>query len=620
MPYPNTQPDLSVFEDMSEEYASVSTLGTQVFTPLTSSEALASLVSEGNFKAAETLRKEMISHHIPITLNALYLRAALNAITERRSKGMAKERLDAFEAWLSLIPDRHESWLSFYAIRERMFRAMDHLNISLVHRFGLVLASKGYFTGDAALQAASTLARHARPAVTENYLRKLEDRCRDYHLRTGRSMPVDCLLPPFDLAIRTQALAGRSGAALQLASTAQKRGLRVSDFTLYIVAKHAPDQHHATDKIRTIYPTWSMQPTQFSDESINEVPHTDTSTTISSLATHLRSLRKAFKSSSPPSPYALIHFITSYQALGRTRAPVLLRSLAYHHSSKSAATWAFAEMLHFRARREYIQTLLVFAQHFHLVGVPRTTLLYLIRGPHGRRMREEGLGRLVSPAYPMQEKLWPSPHHTAVVWETLVRLVPKADRERLYKLLLQLVAQSKQEEPPYDKPPERTSLSLPPTTYDAAHFSPFISMWAARRNPEKASEVLKDMVSLGIEPGMVQWSIVARGYAQHGDPLIALRILDRLEEIERGTSKGQSAHETPQEETYYRPSDTLIGTYTNVLQGFVAAEDVEHAREVERRLVERFAYNAGDRRATDAAIKLLRELENKPAQRDNTTQ
>jgi len=52
-----------------------------------------------------------------------------------------------------------------------------------------------------------------------------------------------------------------------------------------------------------------------------------------------------------------------------------------------------------------------------------------------------------------------------------------------------------------------------------------------------------------------------------------------------------------------------LGVHTNVLRGFVLGGDVQHAREVERRLVERLGYQAGDRPATDASMVLLRELE-----------
>jgi hypothetical protein len=601
MPYPTAHPDTSVFEPMSQEYAVVSTPGPHPFTPLSSSETLATLVSKGNFQGADSLRKEMIAHHIPIPRDVLYLRAALHAITERRPRGSAKERLDAFEAWLSLAPDRHEAWQSFHDIRQRLFRSMDHLNLTLVHRFGLVLASKGYYSGDAARQVVSTLARYAQLSVVERYLCQVEDASRDYHSKKSTVPPSDLLAAEYSLSIRTVTLAGKDDAALRLISIAQSRGIHISNFTLNIVAKHAPDRQMVIDCIRTVYPSWTPQDTDARPVAVEcETIPAGHSADVAVLAARLRSLRIALRSSFPPSPHALHNFITSYQALGRTRALTLLRSLACRHSPKSASTWAFTQMLHHRSRREPIHLLFVFTQHFHLVGVPRKTLLSFIRGTRGQQARKEHVKRWMAGPCPMNEKLWPSAYHTALVWEALVTLSPKTEKERLYALLVSLVRRSKEQELGTDQ----ATLQLSPDTFDAAHFSPFVSSWA-RGSPVKAASVLRDMVQLGVGPSMIQWSMVARGYAQHDDPLVALRILDRLEDMERGRDDEAWGGEGGSRS----PSNVLLGVHTNVLRGFVIAGDVPHAREVERRLVERLGYQAGDRPATDASIALLRGLE-----------
>ena len=593
LPYPTAHPDASVFEPMSQEYASVNTPGADSFTPLSSCDALASLVSKGDFRAAESLRKEMISHHIPIPHDILYLRAALHAIKERRPRGSAKERLEAFETWLSLVPDRSEHWHSFYDIRQRLFWSMDHLNLNLVYRFGLVLASKGYYSGNAAMQVVSTLARYAPLPVAEKYLREIEDISQDYHMEKGTVPPLDLLVGAYSLSIRTVALAGKGEAALGLISTAHSRGIHVSDFTLNIAANHTPDRHKATDQIRALYPAWTVQAHPVSVEC-ESTPTADTE------PTHLRSLSTALHT---------LRLMSSNQALGCTRALPILRSLAYRHSPKSASTWALAEMLHHRSRREPIHLLSVFAHHFHLVGVPRKTLLWLTKGPQGKQVRKEHGRRWGVPPSPMRERLWPSASHTALAWDAIVWLSREPEKERLYALLLSLVRQSRRPEqgPELDASDarqasdvDRPRLQLPPDTYDAAHFSGFVSSWA-RGAPVRAARVLQDMVELGIEPSVIQWSMLARGYAQHGDPDVALNILDRL--FERANDNVQRA------EGRRNPSDALLGAHTNVLRGFVMAGDVEHAREVEARLVDRFGYRDGNRPATDAAIALLEGLE-----------
>ena len=595
MPYPTAHPDLAVFEPMSNEYSLFSTPGH--FTPLSSSDTLISLVLKGDVHAAASLRKEMMAHHIPIPRDALYLRAALDAITQRRPKGSAKARVDAFETWLLLAPDRHEEWQSFHDIRQRLFRTMDHLNLALVYRFGVVLAAKGYFSGDAARQVVATLARYARPSVVERYLCQVEDASREYHLKMGLDPPSDVLAGAYNLSIRTVALGGNGGAALGLVSAAHSRGIPISDFTLNMAAKHSPA---IIDRIRAMYPLWTLQDT-VTPVMVESIPAERTAD-ITVLAARLRSLRRALRSPSPPSPNVLHSFITSYQALGRTRALTLLRTLAYRHSPKSASTWAFTEMRHHRARREPLHLLFVFAHRFHLVGVPRKTLLSLIRGPRGQHARKDHVQRWVDGPSSIHAKLWPSAYHTALVWDALVGLSPKAEIERLYALLVALVRQSRRGDQDAGCDSDGPRVQLSPDMYDAAHFSPFVSTWA-RRRPARAASVLRDMVQLGVEPSLVQWSMVARGYAQHDDPDVALRILARLEEMEGRDGEGHGSK---------GPSDVLLGVHTNMLRGFVLAGDLQHAQEVERRLVERLGYRAGDRSATDAGIALLRALEERP--------
>ena len=39
---------------------------------------------------------------------------------------------------MSLVPGRHKKVHSFYAVWQYIFRSMDHLNLRVVYRFGLV--------------------------------------------------------------------------------------------------------------------------------------------------------------------------------------------------------------------------------------------------------------------------------------------------------------------------------------------------------------------------------------------------------------------------------------------------------------------------------------------------
>lgn len=647
MPYPRAQPDLSVFEDMTDEYSSMSTPATPVFTPLSSADTLAALVRKGDFRGAERLRREMISHRIPIARDSLYQKAALNVIRERRPHLKPRDRIQAFQAWMSLVPDRDEQVCTFYAIRQHIFRSMDHLNVDVVHCFGRVLAAKGYFTNAGVLQVVATLAQCTSPAVTESYLQTLDTRCRTLSAASGGSSAETLMEAPFNVAIKKHAVARRTDAALRLVKIACERRIPISHDTLQAVLKHTPNHQHALAEIRTLYPTFSIDLTAPS----HSTPQRDVSAVsgeLGDLPSRLRALRKAFRSSTPPPPYVLLRFITDCCERGRFHTVSLLRKFAFRQSSRSAASWVLSEMLYHRERREHLRVLAAFAKYFYLVGVPRKSVLSLLRGSAGKSIRPHaksfGFGisyRVHFPPYPLKQRLWPMRSHTALVWEALVAVSGTHERKRLYGLLLQLVEGAKRagentkpalgegspdvSEGHHSKP----ALELSPSSFDSAHFSPFIKVHASRGRPDCAAQVVADMVANGIQPSIVQWSMIARAYAQGGDATTALRVLDQLEAGERGSGidppdggiYGKAAEDLDgtrrkSEEVSHcnlqqqqPPSDGLFGIFTNVLRGFVLAKDVEHARRVRLRLTEGLGYQMGKRPATDAAIEMLTALE-----------
>jgi len=279
--------------------------------------------------------------------------------------------------------------------------------------------------------------------------------------------------------------------------------------------------------------------------------------------------------------------------------------------------WVMAEMLYHRSRNEPQLVLVVFAYHFHMIGVPRRTILKIMRLMSKCRaslsQRMSLPKHMLNSQYDISEKLWPTPYHTALVWEALVWTTPESDHDRLYKYLLAIAESSTSEKlvsPPNSKFAP-SLLQLPKRVVDAAHFSPFAKLHAKRGRPEQAAAVLSDMVRFGFSPGVVQWSIVARGFAEHGDPAVALLILKQLEgEPGSRNEPGDDARVTAEPAGQTQGSIFLdIGFYTNVLRGFIIARRLEHAQDMEKRIRERFDYVDGQSRATDAALRLLRNLE-----------
>ncbi|KAF9235711.1 hypothetical protein BU15DRAFT_64624 [Melanogaster broomeanus] len=568
MSLPDSHPHISALEDTSDE----STLSAQALTSLSASERLAALVSSGDFQAAEALRQEMASRNIPIVNDQVYLGATLNAIIDHQSRRATEERLNYFEVWLSLLPDIHAQCQSFEGIERRIFHSRDDLNLVLAYRFGLVLVSKGYHSSTAATHVVSNL---ARPSVLQGCLRELEGRSRGYHSRRGDPFVADSLANLYDHAVRTSAAVGEAKAALQLIFRAQSRGIQIPEVTLLHVVTNAPNQQHAIDRIRRVYPSWSMPVRASSDTKASN---------ITILAAELHSLGNALKSPSPPSAPDIHGFMTSYQAISlcqsntnprrRTRALSLLHSISHRHSHPN---WAFAEMLYHHQREEPLHVLRVFVQNFHLVGIPRTRVLSLTKELLGKQSRQD-VSKILVPPCPMWDKLRPSPCHTALVWDSLLSLSSETEQDSLYDiLLLRVVGLRRQEEAEAQQSPDRNTVQPLPNL----------------RSPWKASAVLKDMLDLGIQPILVQWGIVARGYTQHGDAVLALHILDRVHEIECKKNDGKS-----------HPSDMLLTMYPDVMVEFVTAGELEHAQEVEQ-----YRYRPGDRKATDTVIGVLRERE-----------
>ncbi|KAF9232074.1 hypothetical protein BU15DRAFT_81645 [Melanogaster broomeanus] len=337
------------------------------------------------------------------------------------------------------------------------------------------------------------------------------------------------------------------------------------------------------------------------------------------LAAKVRALRTALRSPLMPRPSDICDVIRSYQLFNsslsatnprrRTRTLILLRSLFHRHwhSRKSTISWAFAEILFHHRRNQHMQVLLVFVQYFRLVGTQNTLVTSLIRG-HVQQASQKDVDLLVVPPRSAEEKFQVNEIITAIVWESALFLSTETEADELYSILLmhakhwrEQTAEAREQHIPTDQDINAARL-----------FTPFLSVFA-KRSPSKLLEVVSDMEGLGMKPDMAQWDIIAGAYA-HFDPVLALRILDRVEEIELKDLKKSGAdayggQESHRQVATRRLSDNLLRAHTSVMQKFIHVDDTVHAREVEKRLVERFGYQAGDRHVTDVAIRILRRRE-----------
>ncbi|KAF9230034.1 hypothetical protein BU15DRAFT_69540 [Melanogaster broomeanus] len=247
-----------------------------------------------------------------------------------------------------------------------------------------------------------------------------------------------------------------------------------------------------------------------------------------------------------------------------TCAVALLRSLAYCHSTQSAATWAPTEMLYHGQREEHMHVLLVFVQQLPPHRHPTQGGGVAPRRPRGQQAKQEDVKRMVLPPCHMSQILLPTARETATVWECSV-VIHGDGRRRVsggkQALDGRETAQACGMALPISRPFSRCSRSM----------------------------VLKDMV--GLET--VQWGIVAGAYA-HIDPIHALGVVDQAEKMEHknnsGADDGQKNH---QQDATRHLSETLLTTHTSVMKKLIVASQLEHARQVEKRLVERLAYRTG---------------------------
>ncbi|EGN92852.1 hypothetical protein SERLA73DRAFT_156710 [Serpula lacrymans var. lacrymans S7.3] len=630
MPYPPNPPDTSIFEDVSEEYVSAKSHVVPIATPraaLTSSDALALLVANNDWKAADSLLEEMIELDVPIKPDFVYEKAAIHALTSN-FHNVKQQRASVFAKWFMLVPSAQKTRRSFYRIRFLIFGRAASINIPLIMRFGLICASKGYVTSQLSSQVISTVMRFAVPEISETYLCQFEERAVFYEGGEQKPLAPSFLKYIYSLAIRTQVLAGRFNAALRLLELAHQRKHQISDFTFNLFFEHAKDKADIAkaQELRTLL---SDTP----GAVFSKVDRSATTASSSKLASQLRYLRKAIISSNPPTAYTLLSFIKEYRKTGKVKAIMMLRSKAYRHSYKPMSLWVMAEMLYHRERNERLLTIFVYFTHFSLAGLPARTIrnwmfqLYRLRSSSEKKWKVPA--HLTSPQYPISAKIWPSTFHTALVWEALCWLSPEVSQDKLYSSLLRIAESSEKQIPYITKKDHYTPsyLMLPKRSVDPAHFSPFIKLHAKRARPERATAIVADMIRLGLEPTAYQWTMVARGYAEFGDPDKAILVLDKLTEracitTEQALSALQCDDETISDEPHYLAeledeegvSNAIIVTYTNVLRGFILSNRLAHAIEVEKRIMEQCQYHPGERPATDDVLRLLRELKGSQGQ------
>lgn len=613
-PYPSTPLDSSVFEEFSDEYTIPAGEHAPI-VPRNSNLTLANLVAKGRYDVAERVRNELLEMNLEIHLDGIYEQAAIAALQESGSEN----RVTAFADWFSLIPNAQDTKpRSFHHIRQLLFNSRG-TDLALIMRFGLICAAKGY-ARKVGLQVVAFVVRFADPSVAARFLSEFEKAVTQYTRKFYPNKTRDALKSIRGIAIRTHCLAGRVDEAAKMLHSYRARKLSVSHFTeTFLLQKLEQNMDQLNIRLLGLHDQRSTFPQGHSARDTRTAPRLTITEASSNapLATKLRHLKNALLSPLyPPDSHSIVDFIEDYQSTGRRQGLLMLRNKALQHSHKSASLWLMAEMLYHRRQREYSLIVRTFATHFHLVGVPQDEIYCRLDRSRDLRRRKlkprEAPSNLISSQHSKTEKIWPSPFHTALVWQAMVLLSQGVEPlEHLYSQLLHHAGTSKTNNSTTQSHDSsllsHTHLlsTVPPPiqAIDGAHFTPFIRAFDHRCGPSRAALVLSDMLKLGILPGVYHYTVLAGALARAGDVAKTLTILDLMESSNRDYEP-----ETPIPASPHLPAPNIV-TYTNLLRGFVEGRCLDGALAVEARIKKNLDYAPGTNPQTDRALALLRSFQ-----------
>ena len=677
IPYPSASPDPSIFESRSDEYDGLRL--PRAMRAQKSIEELASpqdakqhdrairvlerLSGTGKFQEAEQVRQELAEMNVRIRPSRAYCFAALNVL---RQRPWPPNRAEMFANWLSLLPSitNHKKLVYFSQFMPALLFHSQHLDLKTIAQFGLIMSSKGYIRKVGATVVAS-LTRYADPDFSSRILDEMLAVSNDYSRSKLRAIHIltirkakDTTKRLWSVAVRTHCTAGRPQVALQMAKRAHEQNFRLTKFTYeFLLGKLENDglddlaaelradpfcRSHDVAKNRRVLDLSNMT-------SIPPISRQHTIIVNQSIA--LAKLKRGSRLGGSACAADITPYFDIYKTdLRGDQSVNMLRSRAYRISLDAVSAVFLAEQLHHHRRGQFRHVLWVFEKFFHAVGVPledvKRQLWKREHYPRHLQFRRWGIPpRIKKSTFNLPSRLWPTPHHTALVWTALVHLC-KSEEElfALYDSLLQHSAQFQKitvdhhhryrhYRPSHNDSIIPAPVPAPVDKFDAAHFFPFLIAFTQLRDAKYGLRILDDLQDRGIEPSPQILGIAAALQARHGEPALALRILDIIRElIEReeadvkmkmGARSGVGVRGTKG----VKNQQQLLTAYTGVLRGLIDRRDIVQARRVAELLHSHLGYvegrgdsddgevdgegdggSSGNAR-TDAALRLLRLLE-----------
>ncbi|EMD35533.1 hypothetical protein CERSUDRAFT_116278 [Gelatoporia subvermispora B] len=651
MPYPSTPLDTSIFEEPSGEYHELSA-GREPYVgvskPQGSNHLLLQLIQEGRFDDADQVYADLTALGADIPPDVIFSKAAKHVLHSWRQSH--KERLVPFTRWWSLIPDTSSEQYDIRPIQSIILNETQP-DLPLMTEFALIATRKGYGSQVSAALVKKVF-RYAASAMSVGFLTAL-------HQALVKNVDPDALYGQvrrryryrlrlwYSAAVHSLMSAKMIPQAVEVMSLTRERGVSLSPKLYPSILRKLRE---ATDMER-LQLVQDMYRTQFSLDADSPLPFKISSPRSSSpaedilpagqaarfsnrpsLSGALRAIRHSFRhGKAVPSPSSLATFIAAYQAQSQ-HAPKIIKILRRRARKNyfTLSMWALAEMLVHERAGEREKCIWTFNQYFHLIAVPNRIPHFVMR-LHRRAARS----RRASPYQPeftlpriprLKMKMWPMPHHTAVIWRCAIKGARNKEYlELMYRSFLARVEQSKKEDglrhvltPVVVRGLERKQKSPPPAldtldmleldevdyfrpvpsalSYDAGHFNAFASEFARRFGPRRAARVLVDMHRLSVKPNVYTYTIIIDAFAQTGKRDLILAMLGRME---RDISSPSGLQTDPYADSYqwlngsFSYPNANVVTYTAAIVWFVKLEQWQDAAILAERLFEKLKYAPG---------------------------
>ena len=563
-PVPETQLDSSIFEASEEdEYRSVAESFKHPITPVAtnssgfSSSSLLQLVRKGSYDSASYMRAEMIQHNVPITPHHAFTLAAIRAISSIADPAV---RLREFSGWLSLLPVAREG-----AKSRPMFGRLTHIlshnpqpDIDLVMAFVRICVSKGYMI-KIPDQMIPLVVRLAPPSVSLQFLEDLRS------LAVEKSPPGEQLNRKIRFWCKTAMVeylgVGLTEEATKIFQMGLEYGVslpRVPSRWLRKAVAKVPGHLGLSEEAFAALNRPKVRLPRHKGPSrrpglISEIPpavsplNFDTDTPgPKALLLRVWENTRAVK---PPDPLDVARFLETFDS-----QPAIVRFLSACNQNKPPryrGQWILGEMLYYARRKEWKELIGAFDTYFFRVGVPGNIDEHKLRGSATARN--------------VQQRLFPSPHHTGLVWMAAVEMAQGA--RPISALFKEMVGQATAAK---TRDYARVGPSLVSTSteiFDAGHFNPFLIAAYRARRFKRLVVAVGQMSRLGIKPDPEQLSLLAGAHAARADGHEAARVLDRIGDALKkkgGVNRSSRGH--------YNVSK-IVALYLPALKWFIARKN-----------------------------------------------